>query len=144
MDVLGVIAFAISVFLAGLEVWRQFFREAKLEVSMEWVYREGALKGLRFIAFNTGYRKTIVTRAGIRCSDDAGSRDLRSDMSILDQLPIVLDADEVSPKLFMALGMYMTNGTAEGVLVEDHKGGQVIFPLPPFPSTDDPMFKRSS
>lgn len=142
MDWIGVIAFVISVALACLEIWRQFFRRAKIEAKVDWVYREGNLKGVRFIAFNTGHRKTIITRAGIRCSDDANPQSLRSDMSILEQLPIMLDVDGVPPKLFVAVGSYMTDGRAQAVLVEDHKGNQELFPLPPFPSKDDPMFKR--
>ena len=90
MDWLGTIAFAISLTLACLEIWRQFFRRAKLEARVDWVYSGGTLKGIRFIVFNIGHRKTIITRAGIRCSDDAGPHNLRSDMSILEQLPSFL------------------------------------------------------
>ena len=143
VDWLALIAFVISVLLACLGIWRQFFRHAKIEAKVDWVYGEGKLKGVRFIVSNTGYRKTILTRAGIRCSEDANPQSLWSDMSILEQLPIVLDVDEASPKLFVAVGPYMTDGTAKAVLVEDYKGNQELFPLPPFPSKDDPMFKRA-
>jgi hypothetical protein len=128
--------------LAGLEIWRQFFRRANLEIEADWIYGGGTLKGIRFIVFNTGHRKTVITRAGIRCSDDTNPRSLRTDQSILDQLPVVLDVDGVSPKLFVQAAGYLTDGRAKGVLVEDHKRNQKLFPLPPFPSKDDPMFKR--
>lgn len=137
MDVLGVVAFFISVGLAGLELWRQFFRQARLEARPDWRYSGGVLKGLQVIVFNTGQRKTIVTRVGIKCSD-VDPPTLRGDSSIVEQLPVVLDVDEASPKLFFSRDTYMTDGRAEAIVAEDHKRNQTTFDLPPFPSPDDP------
>lgn len=143
MDTLTVIGFSVSLFLFGIELWRTFWRKAKLDVDMSWRYRSGELEGLEFTIFNIGHRKTAIAKVGIRCSDDASPTNFRGGSTdVRDRLPLVLDVDEITPRLFFPLRDYMTDGRAQGVLVTDHHGKQWFCELKPKPEPEDQVFDR--
>jgi hypothetical protein len=142
MDVLGVLGFGLAVALALLELWRQFWRKPKLEVTADWYWgEEHRVLGLYVFVSNTGHKKTVVKDLGLHLKD-SHEKEFKTDKLVWEKLPVVLDVDEATQKFFFPARRYMREGRVETVVAIDHRGNFIYKTPPPMDADAGMDFRR--
>lgn len=143
-DTLGLLGFILAVALALLRVWEALFHKPKFEVDFRFNVdgRTSVVDSAYLIVMNIGRAKGGVLHVrfleeGVSADSGLGS------MTILNELPLVLDADDAR-RLSIPIAGYLdglaqklVKGDIRNVVLVDLKNRRHLFPLPFPPKLPD-------
>lgn len=121
-EVLGVLGFLISVVLGLVQIWQTFFRRSRFEAVVEWANSaDGPV--LEVNIANVGWKKDSIRAINFRTRyrDAADPHDREwLEWSIAgptwDDVPVVLDVDEITPRQELPLQVLPYNQLKEDLI----------------------------